>query len=153
MDNLNERNSIESASEESVKAEVGEETVEAPVTDADAAVDIVDNQVDYAEILANDIRELKTQFPELGAITDITELENPMRYAALRDLGLSAEEAYLATSKNRILDTRSHLKSAYGKRATADTGMMSQSELAIARELFPGRSDVEIQRLYKRVTK
>ena len=85
--------------------------------------------------------------------TSITELNNPLRYAALRDLGLSPIEAYMATAKRRTQDTRSHLKSAHGRSAAAPAGMMSQYELASARELFPGMSDADLQRLYKKVTK
>ena len=109
--------------------------------------------VDYEALIASDIATLKSEFSELAGIKDITGLNNPLRYAALRDLGLSPAEAYMATAKRSTRDTRSHLVSARGKSMTADAGMMSQYELATARELFPGRSDSELQRLYKRVTK
>lgn len=109
--------------------------------------------IDYEALIAEDIASLKAEFPELGDLNSITELNNPLRYAALRDLGLSAAEAYMATAKRRAPDNRSHLRSAHGRSASAPVGMMSQLELATARELFPDRSDAELQRLYKRVTK
>lgn len=111
------------------------------------------NGTDYEAIIASDIATLKAEFPELKDITEITELNNPLRYAALRDLGLSPTEAYMATAKRRTQDTRSHLRSAHGRSAAAPTSMMTQYELATARELFPGLTDSDLQRLYKRVTK
>lgn len=112
-----------------------------------------DEGVDYESLIESDLAALKAEFPELKDIGGITELNNPLRYAALRDLGLSPIEAYMATAKRRTQDTRSHLKSAHGRSAAAPTGMMSQYELASARELFPGMSDADLQRLYKKVTK
>ena len=112
-----------------------------------------DEGVDYESLIERDLAALKAEFPELKDIGGITELNNPLRYAALRDLGLSPIEAYMATAKRRTQDTRSHLKSAHGRSAAAPAGMMSQYELASARELFPGMSDADLQRLYKKVTK
>lgn len=111
------------------------------------------NGTDYEAIIASDIATLKAEFPELKDITEITELNNPLRYAALRDLGLSPVEAYMATARRRTQDTRSHLRSAHGRSAAAPTSMMTQYELATARELFPGLNDSDLQRLYKKVTK
>ena len=108
---------------------------------------------DYEAIIASDIATLKSEFPELKDITEITELNNPLRYAALRDLGLSPVEAYMATARRQTQDTRSHLRSAHGRSAAAPTSMMTQYELATARELFPGLNDSDLQRLYKKVTK
>lgn len=110
-----------------------------------------DNAVDYAALIEEDIATLKGEFPELASLGSITELNDPIRYAALRDLGLSAEEAYLATAKRVKRDNRAHLTTAYGKNATPPTSTMSQRELSEARELFGNLSDLEIQRLYKRV--
>ena len=108
---------------------------------------------DYEAIIASDIATLKSEFPELKDLTEITELNNPLRYAALRDLGLSPVEAYMATARRQAQDTRSHLRSAHGRSAAAPTSMMTQYELATARELFPGLNDSDLQRLYKKVTK
>ena len=109
--------------------------------------------IDYEALIVSDIAELRAEFPELRHIADITDLNNPLRYAALRDLGLTPREAYLATAKRGSQDTRSHLKSAHGRNAVTASGMMSHRELTIARELFPDMNDSQIQRLYKKVTK
>lgn len=111
------------------------------------------SDVDYESLINEDIATLKNEFPELRNLSDITELENPIRYAALRDLGLSPKEAYMATTHRITPDTRAHIRSIKCKNASASAGMMSQTELATARDLFPDMSDSELQRLYKRVTK
>ena len=112
-----------------------------------------DEAIDYASIVKADIEELSAEFSELKDLRDITELENPMRYAALRDLGLSAAEAYLATTKNRRkTDNRSHL---FGMPMVAASGSasMPDRELEAAREIFTDISDAQIRKLYKKVTR
>lgn len=107
----------------------------------------------YQALIEKDLEELRLAFPEARNITDITELENPLRYAHLRDLGLSASEAYLATSpKRQRTDTRAHLTSAVSRIAASPKNSMTRRELDSAREIFSGMSDSEIQNLYKKVT-
>lgn len=109
---------------------------------------------DYDALAKKDLEELQAQFPELSGITSITMIENPLRYAALRDLGLSAREAYLATGSRGIrYDNRSHLSSAVPGGAAAPRSAMSSAELEAARELFGKLSDRDIQKLYKKVTR
>lgn len=118
---------------------------------ADAVGSTAGDAIDYDEIIKSDILELRSRFPELSGIEDITDLDNPIRYAELRDLGLAPREAYLATSEKRQKpDTRRHLSSAVPKRAAMPAGL-SQSELSEARELFSGLSDAELNRLARRV--
>ncbi len=112
------------------------------------------DEVDYASVLNADIEELKTTFPELGGMESIDELADPVRFGALRDLGLTAKEAYLASGgKKRTYDNRTHLVSSVpgGARSAADG--ISRQELDMARDLFDGMSESEIQRLYRKVTK
>ena len=155
---MEELYNVEDVEAEDAKSEEPSEVVtENEVEDTDVGAAIPEasenDEIDYEALIASDVATLKAEFSELAGIKDITDLNNPLRYAALRDLGLSPAEAYMATAKRSTRDTRSHLVSARGKSMTADAGMMSQYELATARELFPGRSDSELQRLYKRVTK
>lgn len=133
--------------------EITEINSEGDNTPNEAEISETDNGTDYEAIIASDLVTLRAEFPELKDITEITELNNPLRYAALRDLGLSPVEAYMATARRRTQDTRSHLRSAHGRSAAAPTSMMTQYELATARELFPGLNDSDLQRLYKKVTK
>lgn len=109
---------------------------------------------DYAALAVSDMKELIALFPHLEGKTSVSELENPLRYAALRDLGLTPREAYLATASHTPAhDNRSHLRSAVPRGAGAMGATMSARELEDARELFSGLSDSEIHKLYKRVTK
>ena len=108
---------------------------------------------DYAEIVESDLRALRAAYPELSEIKSITELENPLRYAELRDLGLSPKEAYLATGGHRKrADNRAHLSSAVPRGAGSPRSNMTQAELERARELFPGLGDAELHGLYKKVS-
>ena len=129
---------------------------EAQKDDTPAIAEPIDEKstpTDYAEIARADLAALKAEFPELSEIEDISELNDPLRYAALRDLGLCAAEAYLATAKRAPKrDNRSHL-SAVRTVAYAQSGSMSESELMAAREIFSDISDAEIRKLYKKVNK
>ncbi len=110
-------------------------------------------RTDYSEIIEADIKELRTTFAELRDLESISELKNPLRFAALRDLGLSATEAYLATSAPRpVYDNRAHLTASVPGSAGVATEM-SRNEYAIARDLFTELSDSEIRKLYRKVTK
>ena len=109
---------------------------------------------DYASLAREDMRELISLFPHLRGKESVLELENPLRYAALRDLGLTPKEAYLATgSYHPRYDNRSHLRSAVPRAAAASDDMLDSRGLEACRELFAGLSDREIQRLYKKVSK
>lgn len=109
---------------------------------------------DYAELAKQDLEELQRDFPELSGITSLTQLSNPLRFAALRDLGLSAREAYLATEQRRTrADNRRHLRSSVPGSCRADESVLCGASLEAARELFGGLSDREIQKLYKKVIK
>ena len=110
--------------------------------------------IDYEALAREDARILSEIFPSLRDIKSITELKNPLRYAALRDLGLTPKEAYLATGGSSLgYDNRSHLFSTARSKRISPEGQMTHSELEAARELFSGLSDREIHSLYKKVTK
>lgn len=124
------------------------------VTNSDAKTEEDDVTVDYGEIERQDLEELRSIFPHLKNKTSIMELNNPLRYAALRDLGLTPKEAYLATNEpQQTYDNRSHLRSSVPKSASAPQNILSRGELEAARELFSGLSDREIQKLYKKVSR
>ena len=110
-------------------------------------------EIDYEELMRSDLNELKEEFPELTSLGSVAQRDNPLRYAALRDMGLSPREAYLAASyRPKRTDNRSHLrKTAPGGVGTQRSGM-SRSELLYARELFSGMSDTDIYALYKKVS-
>ena len=119
-------------------------------SEGEAEKDVSDT-VDYAAVVEEDIKRLRAEFSELRELSDICELDNPLRYAALRDLGLTPAEAYLATAKKAKKDNRAHL---YATRTVAKVSQntMTEAEMTAARELFSDISDAQIRRLYKRVT-
>ena len=123
-----------------------------PTEDADDTGDA--DAVDYEELMRSDLATLRELFPEPRAVGSIAEIKNAMRYAALRDLGLSAEEAYLAARGRREKqDNRGHLQTAPKRNAHPQSAGMPRAELVRARELFSGLSDREIQKLYKKVSR
>ena len=114
------------------------------------------SEVDYGELEKADIAELKSSFPELRELGSITELKNPLRYGALRDLGLSPVEAYLATEglkRRPVYNNRSHLSGSVPTQSYGSYIGMTRAELDGAKEIFGDLSDAEIQKLYKKVTR
>ena len=129
------------------------ESVAEPVSTEVPTVEPCENEVDYAAVLGADIEELKTSFAELGTMQSIDELADPIRFGALRDLGLTAKEAYLASGgKKRTYDNRTHLFASVPASARSAVAGISRQELDIAKSLFDGMSDSEIQKLYRKVT-
>ena len=138
------------------------EEKDTPITDTEPtskpdnapAIEPEADAVDYAAVLGADIEELKAAFPELGNMQNIDELADPVRFGALRDLGLTAKEAYLASGgKKRAYDNRAHLVASVPGNARSAVDGISRQELDMARELFSSMSESEIQRLYRKVTK
>ena len=131
-----------------------------PLSDDDGGAESSDTAFDadgaescseFEALAAVDLAELKSEFPELRRLSHIAELENGSRYAALRELGLTPREAYLATSRG-VPDGRAHLSPAMPKPAGVPERAMSSRLFREARELFSDMSDGEIRALYKRVT-
>ena len=137
---------------EPIALDDGETASEAPTP----APESEDPFIDYEALEKEDLEALKEEFPHLRSLHSVIELDNPERYAKLRDLGLSAREAYLATTNPKkekpvTYDNRSHLHSTVPKSHGGRVDAMSIGELHEARELFAGMSDSEIIRLYKKV--
>ncbi len=122
--------------------------------DASFSGEDAEKDVDYAALAAEDLAELKAQFPALKELPSLAALSDPVRYAELRDMGLSPKEAYLATggTARRRSDNRAHLFSAVPRASALATNLPSSAEMAEARRLFSNLSDAQIHRLYKKVT-
>ena len=108
---------------------------------------------------ASKVQRMSPDMPKLPAtpsafiqLLNVSTVSGVVKIAILANISTAAIVG-TATAKRSGRDTRSHLVSARGRSMAADSCMMSQLELATARDLFPGRSDSELQRLYKRVTK
>ena len=112
-----------------------------------------DGEIDYERLLNEDMRELSETVAEGRAIT-VTDLKDPLRYGALRDLGLSPREAFLATGGlNGAEDNRAHLYSSVPRARSSPYKDIPRDHLELARELFDGMSDTDILTLYRKVTK
>ncbi len=134
------------------EADLIEEAAEDNVTDT-VVCDEDFEEESVAVLLEEDISELKEEFSELQGINDISQLPNPTRYAALRDLGLTPREAYLATSPVKKTDTRSHLRTGVPHISRSPVSSMTRREWQIARALFEDMTDSDIEKLYRKVTK
>ena len=112
-------------------------------------------EVSECDILMSDYEELKAEFPELASLGDISKMEGAIRYGELRALGLTPREAYMATRRKPVspVSSRAHLTPAAPGSARKSGAGMPRSELKIAREIFSGLSDSEIEALYKKVTR
>ncbi len=104
--------------------------------------------------LEADLAELAEEFPETAAVSNIAELRCGSRYSELRELGLSAREAYLATAPRAALpDTRAHLSDSFPRPSRSPRTAMTRAELHEAREIFAGLDDSQIMELYRKVTR
>lgn len=108
---------------------------------------------DYEQLAREDVRLLAAEFSELGDMKSLSELPDPLRYATLRDLGLTPQEAYRATApRTARYDNRAHLHSSVPRAAHTATCAMNAEELSRMRELLDGVDDATLQQLYRRVT-
>lgn len=120
-------------------------------------------QVMMERMVAADMNELHSMFPETKDITKLEDIPNCQRYAELRDMGLSVKEAYSAANpegrreavansvkQQTINASKSHLKSNVPI-ASKDTSIkISRAEMNQMREMFPEKSDKELIALYKK---
>ena len=133
------------------KAEEDIETSQAKESILKNTKDIEDDSY-YEELLISDMNELSEQFSD-GSGIKITDLKNPLRYGALRDLGLTPKEAYLASGgRKEKADNRAHLSSSVPRKTVSSFSEMPRAELDAAREIFGDISDSEIRNLYRKVT-
>lgn len=116
------------------------------------------------EVRNADLKKLHETFPETQEYTNIEQVPNFKRFAELRMLGLSADEAYSASHTNAIRTTaaagakklansKSHLQPSAPKGAKDDSLYISKGDMAMFRELMPDKTDDEIREYYKRTQK
>ena len=120
-------------------------------------------EVMMERMVANEMKDLHSLFPETKGITKFEDIPNCKRYAELRDKGLTVKEAYYAANpegrreavaasvkQQAINASKSHLKSNVPI-ASKDTSVkISRGEMDQMRELFPDKSDKELVALYKK---
>ena len=119
--------------------------------DATAPADAPSSDTACGEGSAEDILELCREFPELRA-SELFGAASDKRYAELRRIGLSPREAFLATSKPKGSDNRSHLVTEVPSGAKVHASGMTSWEMSCARAIFSDLPESEIKRLYTKVT-
>lgn len=126
-----------------------------------------DEEAYYERRAEEDMRELSRLFPELspdGEGLSLGELRNPLRFAELREAGLSVEEAFLASNYRMLAErpraisekeartdktpARASIPRAIGRANSMPTALLLRS-----RAMFEGLSDTELASLYRRVTR
>lgn len=130
---------------------------EPPYTEAEEQTDTVPESAGGAQestgaTFESDLGALLSEFPEISS--RLSEgFVNTERYAKLRSLGLTPTEAYLATSRTRSANNRSHLVSSVPAGARTPMSGMSASEMENAKYLFSDLTEREIVALFNRVNK
>ena len=127
----------------------------APAGAEEPLADDRDPAPDYEALAAEDLAEIHRLVPALNGVKHLAELPNAVRYAALRDAGLSIEEALWAACHAVVAgrapyDNRSHLRSSVPRGAAGNPAAMTASEMQAAKDLFGDLSEAEIERLYLR---
>ena len=134
--------------------EMSESATDTEPTDAPDLGEKIDTapEIDYAALVLEDMKELASEFKEMQG-SGISDLKNPSRYGALRELGLTPREAYLASGgRAASIDNRAHLVSTLPRRRSDGTALeIPREELAIARSVLSDMSDSELRALYRRV--
>ena len=114
------------------------------------------------QVLAADLAAIQAEFKAAAKFKSVAKFPNIDKFCEMRDLGLSAVEAFRVAqpdivaesfAPHAVADSKSHLMSAVPKGARDTSITIPSGELDEYRELFPGKSDAEINALYKRVTK
>lgn len=132
----------------------------APGTDAPAPADDTP-EPDYQALAARDLAALGEIYPEYRTLRSLCDLPFALRFAQLRDLGLTVPEAAAACRAGTApagaapapvprRGTAGHLHS-LPHPLPAPAGGMTREELMASRELFGDLSDAQIQQLYRKV--
>ena len=122
-------------------------------------------RIQFEETIRQDLAEIHAAYPETKAYKSVREFPQLERFAQLRDAGLSAKEAYIASHPDSVRasvataarqqarnEGKSHLHSSVPKGARDRSVVISKKQLAEYRELFPEKSDKEIIALYKQAS-
>lgn len=122
---------------------------------------IAEIRANFERVSTADLAALKKEFPELRDAKKIEDIPNWQAFGKLRDMGFNPAVAYRAVNgeskpvpatvpkKKTLEGTKTHLKTAAGKSAARSGTSMPKAELASWRQMFPEKSDKEIEKLYK----
>lgn len=142
-----EKETLPAEAELPIQPESELETDGAPLTEPAEAVD-------YEQLAAEDLAEIKRLDPSFAPASHLGELPFARRFAELRDLGLTVKEA-LAAAAPRFArqDGRTHLRAVAPRGARSPEGVLDRDGMKEAKLLFGNLSESEINALYRRVTR
>lgn len=154
MEDLTTSMPEDSSAEEPLEAQSTDTLTSADSAKIEESAEVTPPATDYAALAREDLAQIKAAIPGLEALVSISELKDPLRYGALRDLGLSATEAFLATGGIKAAyDNRSHLTSSIPAGARGAAEDMPRQDYEMMRELFSDMSDAQLKKLYRKVTR
>lgn len=117
----------------------------------------------FQEKAARDLAELKASYGQLESCKDIRDIPNFDQWYKLRDMGLTAKQAFAAANpdgireaaanaskQSAIQNTKAHLQSSVPKASAQEGIRMSRAELEQWKAMFPKLSNKEIISLYRR---
>lgn len=110
-------------------------------------------------LMKDDLAALHSAFPETRKYKTMLEIPNFTRFGQLRDMGLSAKEAFSASNPDLVRSSaakaakranngKSHLRPVVGKSSSKGETVISSRQMREFREMFPNMSDAEIRKLY-----
>jgi hypothetical protein len=122
----------------------------------------------FEEKIRADLSAIHQAYPETKQYKSVFEFPNFAKFSEYRDLGLSPDEAYIATHPKSVINsaagaaaqrarnlnnTKQHLRSNVPVGAKDNSITISKKEISEYRDLFPNMSDKEIVALYKQTIK
>lgn len=123
-------------------------------------------RTEFERMAAADLRDIHAAYPETRQYDSIRKIPNVKRFGQLRDLGLSAKEAYIAANPDAVRESvaaaaksevhssgKEHQRSAVPKGSRGNTVTMTRRELAEWKEMFPNLTNKEIAKLYRDTAK
>ena len=126
-----------------------------PIPEQEVLTDppVEEEPVDYEQLAAEDLAEIKRLDPSYAPASHLGELPFARRFAELRDLGLSVKEALAAAAPRfERQDGKTHLRAVAPRGARIPEGTLDRDRMKEAKQLFAGLSEQEINALYRRVT-
>lgn len=126
-----------------------------PIPEQDVLTEppVEEEPVDYEQLAAEDLAEIKRLDPSYAPASHLGELPFARRFAELRDLGLSVKEALAAAAPRfERQDGKTHLRAFAPRGARIPEGTLDRDRMKEAKQLFAGLSEQEINALYRRVT-
>ena len=121
---------------------------------------------DFEELAARDLAELQSFYPETKSYKHVRDMPAAVlqKFAANRNLGLTAKEAYAAANpegirssaasiakKQAMNESKAHLRPSVPKKGSSHESIrMTRAEYKMWKELFPDKNDKEIVALYRK---